>query len=388
MYIEYTGIEVCDDKHTVVSIGVKLNEISYGSRRYFLWKCSTCKNEWTSKVVDRTNKNSGCPKCGRLRTIEASHLRGEPLDKWCNANGIYGAKIKSEFTGRLEDGTIVTLGELSKGSSQKVYWKCSNPDCKNEWAAMVKDRTSKQRRGCSACGGTRLIKGKNDLETYCHQHPELSYILKEFVGLDELNQHIIQSEIARSSKKKVYWKCNKCHKKWLAAPAERAGRDKTGCPHCAAYMFTSFPEQYIYHSLLQLFPKTKNRQKDIIKQYEYDIVIPDLKLCIEYSGVNWHADKLDRDQAKADHCKESDVKFLQIYAHQGEITDEQDCLIEDSYKKDRIIYKQDKHNKSKHIKQLQHIIEFILKQYAPNHSVEEINFELAEQQANEVMGKA
>lgn len=116
-------------------------------------------------------------------------------------------------------------------------------------------------------------------------------------------------------------------------------------------------------------------------------MIPELKLCIEYSGVNWHANKLDRDQAKADYCKNNKINFLQIYAHHGEITDEQDLEINDIYTKEQIVYKVNT-DKTVHIIQLQHIVKYILQEYAPTHSIQEINFELAEQQANEIMGKA
>lgn len=382
LFIEWTGIETFSDKHTIAAIGIKINEVSYGiSKRDFLWKCNTCQYEWVATPNARTSKSrQGCPKCGRLRTIEAVHLRGETLDNWCDANGAYGAKLKSEFIGKLWNGELIKINNISKGSHDNAYWKCSNPDCSYVWTARVNDRTSKQRRGCPACSRNQLIKGVNDLETYCHQHPELAYILEEFTGLDENNKPILASEVARANNKKDYWKCNKCHKRWLTSIGARTGKDKTGCPHCNK-IGTSFPEQYIYHSLLQLFPNTKNRQKDIIKHYEYDIVIPELTLCIEYSGYGWHKDKLERDQDKANNCEENGAHFLQIYGHIG------DMIEQDTYTKEKIIY-QALNNKSQHIIQLQHIIKFILEQYAPTHSIQEINFELAEQQANKVMGKA
>lgn len=387
LFIEWTGVEVCDDKHTIAAIGIKINEVSYGIKRYFLWKCSTCQYEWVATPNARTSKNrQGCPKCGRLRTIEAVHLRGETLQHWCDANGAYGTKLKSEFMGKLEDGTPVTLGEISKGSKQKVWWHCSNPNCNHEWKTTVASRTDGRGLGCPACSRNQLIKGVNDLETYCHQHPELSYILKEFVGFDENNQPILASEVARANNKRVYWKCNKCHKRWLTSIGARTGKDKTGCPHCNK-IGTSFPEQYIYHSLKQLFPKTQNRQKDIIKHYEYDIVIPELNLCIEYSGYGWHKDKLERDQDKANNCEENGAHFLQIYGHIGDMIDTEGFPIEDTYEKNQIIYRLD-NSKSEHIKQLQHIIEYILKEYAPNHFIREINFTIVEQEANKIMNKA
>lgn len=387
LYLEYTGIEIYkENKNLIKAIGVKLSEVTKGSGRYFLWKCCTCQYEWVQKLNGRTsNRKHDCPECAKIKRGEASHSRGETLEHWCNTQGEYGQQLKEEFIGRLEDGTPVTLGELSKGSHDKVWWHCSK--CEHEWPAAVCRRTNENFKiGCPACGRKICIPGVNDLETYCHQHPKLNYILEEFTGLDENNQPIKPSEVARASTKKVWFGCNKCHKRWLAAVYCRTYK-KSGCPHCAVGNQTSFPEQFIYHSLLQLFPNIKNRQKDKLKNYEYDIVIPELNLCIEYSGYNWHADKLDRDQAKADHCKANKIKLLQIYSHHGEITNEQGLQIQDTYTPSQIIYKVN-NDKTLHIIQLQQIIKFILQEYAPNHSIEEIDFTISESEANKVMGKA
>lgn len=46
LFIEWTGVEVDKNKQRIKAIGIKLNEVSKGSGRYFLWKCSTCGYEW------------------------------------------------------------------------------------------------------------------------------------------------------------------------------------------------------------------------------------------------------------------------------------------------------------------------------------------------------
>ena len=383
--LEFTGLT---EDGTPISIW----DISRGSIIKVWWHCSNpdCNHEWTANpnnrtYVDENYYRSGCPECAKKKMAEVSHLRGETLDHWCNTQGKYGEKLKSEFLGKLWNNESISIDSISKGSNDKVWWKCSK--CSYEWTAKVVSRTYKTREGCPACGGTALIKGVNDLETYCKKlHPELNYILKEFTGLDEDNQPIKANEIARGSDKRIWFKCNTCGKKWLTLLHCRTGSYKSGCPYCNKNS-TSFPEQYIYHSLKQLFPDTLSRAKEPINNYEYDITIPSLKLCIEYSGYNWHADKLDRDQDKADHCKANKVNFLQIYAHQGEITDKQGLEADDTYEKNQILYKVET-SKSQHIKQLKYIVEFIIDTYAPNHSIKEIDFTLAESEANKVMNKA
>lgn len=383
LYMEYTGVEVYKDtREEVMYDNIKLGGVSYGSRRYFLWKCCDCGNEWTAQINDRTrpdNRKVNCPECANKHKIDKLRQKGETLGHWCDRHGAYGDKIKSEFIGRLEDGSIISIDNISKGSRQKVWWKCSK--CRYEWKSTVNNRTCKQRQGCPACSKYQFIPGINDLETYCKkQHPELGYILEEFTGLDSDGNEIKASEISRASIKKVQWKCNKCHKIWLAEPHSRTGTYKTGCPHCAINTWTSFPEQYLFNSLKQLFPKTMNRAKTKDTYYEYDIVIPELELCIEYSGYNWHKDKLSRDEIKKAYCKLKKLNFLQIYAHQGNM------LETDTYTKEKIIY-QVIDNKSQHILQLQQIIKYILELYNYSNLYNKIDFKIAEQQANKVMGK-
>ena len=384
LYMEYTGIEVYKEaKEEVMYDSIKLDRVSYGSRRHFLWKCCDCGNEWTAQINDRTrpdNRKVNCPECANKHKINKLRQKGESLGHWCDRQNTYGEQIRKEFMGRLEDDTPINIDNISKGSGQKVWWKCSK--CQYEWKTTVVHRTCKQRQGCPACGKYQFIPGINDLETYCQkQHPELKYILEEFIGLDSNGNRIKASEISRASIKKVQWRCNKCHKIWLAEPHSRTGNGKTGCPYCATNTWTSFPEQYLFNSLKQLFPRAMNRAKTKDTHYEYDIVIPELNLCIEYSGYNWHQDKLGRDEIKKAYCKSKDINFLQIYAHQGNMIEV------DTYTKEKIIY-QVINNKSQHILQLQQIIGLILKEYSSEALYSSINFKIAEQQANEIMGKA
>ena len=457
LYMEYTGIEVYkEDKEKIKAIGIKLNEISYGSKKLILWKCIDCSYQWIARPNDRTN-NQNCPVCGRESISNALHLRGETLADWCKRKGKYGKQIEIEFMGEKENGAPIDINSISKGDNTKVNWKCSicnyiwaasvnkrtcvnrgcpacagtrlikgvndletycnkhselkyildefigetkNGDkilsyeisrgsytkvkwkcskCNYTWYATPNSRTSSHRTGCPKCGGTSLIKGVNDLETYCKENNKLSYLLKEFKGEDAEHNKILASNIARSSHTMVYWECAKCNNIWLASPNSRT--QGTGCPCCAANTWTSFPEQYIYQSLRQMFPKSLNRIKDRIHNYEYDIAIPELKLCIEYSGYYYHKNSLDRDKAKEQLCKENKINFLQIYAY-----DKYDGTEKEVYTKEKIEYNVSS-KKEQHIEQLKHIIEFILQEYAPEHTIEEIDFNLATNEANKIMGK-
>ena len=77
---------------------------------------------------------------------------------------------------------------------------------------------------------------------------------------------------------------------------------------------SSMPEQFIYRSLIQVFPKTVNRFKDKMISMEYDIFVPELKMYIEYNGAAFHntEEKLERDKIKRLHCEKQKITFIQI----------------------------------------------------------------------------
>ena len=334
------------------------------------WKCKEG-HIWTAKIANRTYQNQGCPYCSGQKVSNKNSLLS-----WCQTNKALGQQLLEEWTGLDENDNPMNINELARASGKKVQWKCSKG---HTWIARIADRTTKN-LGCPYCSGQR-VSDKNSLKTWCQEHGAFGQqLLQEWVGLDENNNKIEINEISYGSKKKVQWKCNKGHQ-WSATILSRTNQ-KLGCPYCNP-KGTSFPEQFIYHSLRQIYTNTITRGR--YKGYEYDITIPELKLCIEYSGIQWHKDKLyTRDEEKKQLCKEHRVNFLQIYAHHGEIQDTEGNIANDSYTKKQIIYRVN-NNKDLHIAQLQIIVKFILEQYDPKHNITEINFDKSELEANKII---
>ena len=62
--------------------------------------------------------------------------------------------------------------------------------------------------------------------------------------------------------------------------------------------------------------KVTQRRRDIIKPYEIDIFIEDLKIGIEYNGIYWHSDKFKNNNLhynKLMLCKDNGIKLIQIF---------------------------------------------------------------------------
>lgn len=220
----------------------------------------------------------------------------------------------------------------------------------------------------------RLQKGVNDLESRCLNNGDFGkQLLSEWTGIREDGKHFNIDKVTRGSHRKFKWKCSKGHE-WLTTISNRTSL-KHGCPYCSAWG-TSYPEQFIYHSLRQIYLNTENRCK-IFKSIqnphgiEFDIGVPEIPLCVEYSPTYWHEGREERDQYKKDICQKANVRLIQI--------------VEDSYnelehiKSDDYIYF--KMNEKYKDDILTKIVDHILKTLG--HSISEIDLELVKQKAYE-----
>ena len=131
--------------------------------------------------------------------------------------------------------------------ANKIVWWLD--DCGHEYTMEVGKRTYNN-CGCPYCSGKRVLKGFNDLETWCKE--KNSDLLEEW---DYERNDITPSEITKSSDKLVYWKCKKCSNIWKTKVDSRT-RMKSGCPKCANYYRNAKPVKNIdtgkvYESLLE-----------------------------------------------------------------------------------------------------------------------------------------
>ena len=323
LYLEYTGIIV--EGTQIKQVGIKPTEISYGTQKQLLWKCSECQYEFVSRLNDRTSKHqTDCPVCSG-KIIDSGR---NSFESWANSHGAYGKRVLEEFSGEDINGNKLNACDIPKTYSEQVIWKCK--DCGHIWKATVLSRTGTNPRCCPACNSraNRLIKGVNDLETFCKQHPEFSYILEEFMGIDENGIKLKPSEISKGNNtRKVWFRCRYCREKWLARVSGRI-INKSGCPKCCKSQ-TSFPEQYIFKALKEVFNQTQSRAMLFKETYsrgiEYDIYIP-LKfkhtktqkeyegVCIEYNSI-WHEGKEERDKFKEELCNTHGLYYIAVYEY-------------------------------------------------------------------------
>jgi hypothetical protein len=111
----------------------------------------------------------------------------------------------------------ITVDQVSVGTKLKAWWICPKG---HSYEAVVSNRVIG--RGCSFCGGKKVLSGFNDLAS---QAPILA---KEWDA--DKNSGIEANQVILHSNRKGWWKCQQGHS-WEAVISSRARGN--GCPVCS-----------------------------------------------------------------------------------------------------------------------------------------------------------
>ena len=94
------------------------------------------------------------------------------LKEWCIENDMMYLINEWDY----EKNAPLTPDDVSYGTNDKVYWKCS---INHSWPAAISSRTGYKKAKCPYCGNKRIKIGFNDLETWSKENG-LDYIIDEF----------------------------------------------------------------------------------------------------------------------------------------------------------------------------------------------------------------
>lgn len=157
-----------------------------------------------------TRVDDSCPYCKNRKL-----LRG--FNDLATAYSELVAEWDFERNGDLGPDGIVS------GSARRVWWRCGRG---HAWQISAHNRTGGADRGCSYCGGRKVLKGYNDLRT---THPKIAREWNK-----ERNGDLKPTDVIASSNKRVWWKCKEGHE-WSGLVANRARKGKAdpGCPYCS-----------------------------------------------------------------------------------------------------------------------------------------------------------
>jgi glutaredoxin len=274
-----THPQIAKEWHPTKNKKLRPSDITFGSNKKVWWMCSKG-HEWQAQISNRTNGND-CPYCSGKKAL-----------KGYNDLATTNPELAKEWH-PTENGDL-TPNDVTRGSSKKIWWKCKKG---HEWQATIKSRSNGV--GCPYCSNKKALKGYNDLKT---TNPQIA---KEWHP--SKNKNLLPSNVTPFSHKRVWWICNKGHE-WDTAVAHRSkGR---GCPYCKKEKQSSFPELAIYFYIKKVFKDAIHSYK--INNTEIDIYIPSLKIGIEYDGVYWHKNKIDKDTNKNIKLIKNDITLLRV----------------------------------------------------------------------------
>ncbi len=282
---------------------IKPEEVLSSSNQIVWWKCPSGKHSYDMAISLRTRKTqSGCPYC--------SSPARRVLKGFNDLKTRY-PQIASEWHPIL-NGDLLPNNILS-GSGKKVWWLCSNG---HEYEQSPVNRVNGA--GCPYCSHQKILKGYSDFAT---TNPE---ILSEW---DYEKNDVNPSDISVGSHIKIWWKCPFGHS-YQAYPANRCGKNHSGCPICDKEKHTSFPEHALFYYKKKYFPDAVNSDKTAIGM-ELDIYIPSLKIAIEYDGKNWHQNN-KFEIKKNKECKNHNILLMRIREKGLELYDDCYCIERDN----------------------------------------------------------
>lgn len=267
--------------------------VSKGTHTKVWWICEKG-HSVESRINDKTS-GDGCSVCS-----------GQKFVKGINDLKTLYPELAKEFD-----------SEKSKVSPENIYpsrpnyawWLCP---LNHSYRTKIGHRINGS--NCPICSGRKLLQGFNDLQT---KNPKIA---EEFDK--ELNK--MQScEVINGSNKHYWWKCNKGHK-WLAQCSSRVNGG-FGCKICSNTSVSKL-EIALFEHIQQIFSQdieiiTNSRQ--IIKPYELDIYIPELRKAVEFNGDYWHSDTIirrtkgisakDYHQQKMKLCNDNNIDLVFVW---------------------------------------------------------------------------
>ena len=253
--------------HPILNGDLTPSTVTVMSGRKVWWKCPKGDDHIWEAIIANRSKGSGCPICSNQKIAHSNSL------------GTANPELAREWHPTLNGD--LTPFDVLPSTKQEIWWQCPT-NSEHVWKARLNNRSNG--KGCPFCSNQKIIPsnslGEVNPQLASQWHPTLNGSLTPF-------------DIAPSANRKVWWKCpNGDDHEWQATVNQRS--TGTGCPKCNPVW--SRAELRIYCELKTIFPSTEHR--GVIKGNEIDILIPEISVGIEYDGVYWHQDKLDRDTEK------------------------------------------------------------------------------------------
>lgn len=181
------------------------SEVLASTNRKLWWRCGRCGYEWSTKGNHRV-QGSGCPACAGQVPTSTNNL------------SVTHQELAREYSER----NVLPVDQVIAGTNKKLWWRCAKG---HEWQATGNDRV--RGRGCPICSN-QVVAATNSLPV---THPKLA---AEYSDKNSLPAY----QVIAGTKKKLWWRCQKCSHEWQATGNDRASSRGNGCPSCSGRVWS------------------------------------------------------------------------------------------------------------------------------------------------------
>ena len=258
--------------------------------------CSEHGSFWQYPFAHSGNQQSGCPTCNWVRSKSPTFPIGQPLtqegflSRCLLSHGTQYTYEKTEYTGKNNYVTVT---------------------CKIHGDFSQRAGTHLRGSGCSSCG---VLTSHKDMSIRSNVH---RFIEKSIKAHGDTYDYSKSEYLGR--KYPITILCKK-HGEFTLLNAQShyssATNHFSGCPKCSNNG-TSRPEQQLADFVKSLGITILENDRIIIKPQELDIVIPELKIAIEFNGAYWHSEQAGKDKnyhlAKLTKTMEAGYRLIQIF---------------------------------------------------------------------------
>ena len=255
------------------------DKISYGSKRR-VWFKGECGHSWEASPCE-LRRGRGCPYCHGLKVLKGFN----------DFESKYPNLARQWHPTKNEN---LTPDKITYGSKKKVWWL---GDCGHEWVAQINNR--RYNPGCPICGSRIIEEGYNDL---LHTRPDLARQWHP-----SKNGCLKPKDVSQYSNQSVWW-LGECGHEWKTTVENRSYG--SGCPICKVERSTSFSERAIAYYLSK-YVLVEESTHPLKTKREIDVLLPSLKIAIEYDGEAFHTD-VKQDELKNIECHKCGLKIIRV----------------------------------------------------------------------------
>ena len=203
------------------------------SNKKYWFKCDVCKHDFDSVLNSISGLNCWCPYCSG-KNLCNDNCKKCFSRSFASYNGkTINSKLKIDCWHPDKNGKLIPRN-VFKSSHKKCWFKCDV--CKHNFYGILNDVSNKN-RWCPYCSGKKLCK---DNCKKCFSRSFASYDGKTMDGLIKIdcwhpdkNGELTPRDIAKSSHKKCWFKCNFC-KHDFDSTLNNVSSLNCWCPYCSS----------------------------------------------------------------------------------------------------------------------------------------------------------